>query len=97
MGALSGGERSHGQFAMALVGVAVKAAIGEQGVGGVEIGDGLCGEGQRKAVMTVLVTAFDFALGLRRRGVAEADGVKAQGLAELVCIALSGFPSFAAK
>ena len=82
LGALPGGERSHGEFAMALVGVAVEAEIGEEGVGAVEIGDGLCGEERREAVLPVLVAAFGFAFGLRRGGVAEADVVEAQGRAE---------------
>ena len=83
LGALPGGERSHGQFAMALVGVAVEAEVGEQGVGAVEVGDGFCGEEGGEAVLPVLMAAFDFAFGLRGGGVAEADVIEAQGLAEL--------------
>ena len=83
LGAQPGGERSHGEFAMALVGVAVEAEIGEQGVGAVEVGDGLCGEERREAVLPVLMAAFDFAFGLRGGGIAEADVVEAQRLDEL--------------
>ena len=81
MGGLPGGERSHGQFAMALVGVAVEAEFGEpfgpeimaegQGVEGFEGGDGFCGAEGGRAVLPVLVAALDLALGLRGGGVAE--------------------------
>ena len=81
--ALPGGEWSHGQFAVTLVGVAVEAEIGEQGVGAAEVGDGFRGEERREAVLPVLVAALDFAFGLRGGGVAEADVVEAQGGAEL--------------
>lgn len=83
LGGLPGGEWSHGQFAMALVGVAVKAEFGEQDVEGFEGGDGFRGAEGGEAVLPVLVAAFDFALGLRRGGVAEGDAVKVERGAEL--------------
>jgi len=83
LGALPGGERGHGQFAVALVGVAVEAEFGEQGVGGGDGGDGLGGAKCRETVLPVLVAALDFALGLRGRGVAEGDAVEVQRRAEL--------------
>ena len=55
----------------------------EQGVGGGEVGDGVCGEEGREAVLPVLMAALDLALGLRRGGVTEAHAVKVEGFAEL--------------
>ena len=83
LGGLPGGERSHGQFAMAFVGVAVEAEFGEQGVEGFEGGDGFCGTERGEAVLPVLMAAFDFAFGLRGGGVAEGDAVKVERGAEL--------------
>jgi len=68
---------------MAFVSVAVEAEFCEQGVEGFEGGDGFCGAEGGEAVLPVLVAAFDFALGLRRGGVAEGDPVKMECRSEL--------------
>ena len=78
-----GGERSHGQFAVALVGVAMGAEFVEEGVGGCDGGDVLGGAEGGQAVLPVLMAALDFALGLRGGGVSEGDAVEVQGGAEL--------------
>lgn len=83
LGGLPSGERSHGQFAMAFVGVAVEAEFGEQDVEGFEGGDGFRGAEGGEAVLPVLMAAFDFALGLRGRCVTEGDAVKVERGAEL--------------
>ena len=82
-GELPGGERRHVPLAVALVGVAVEAEFFEQRVGGGQIGDGVGGEDRREAVLPVLMTALDLALGLWRGGVAEGDAVKVERGAEL--------------
>ena len=82
-GELPGGERRQAQFAVALVGVAMEAEFFEQRVGGRQIGDGVRGEDRREAVLPVLMTALDLALGLRRGGVAERDAVKVKRGTEL--------------
>ena len=64
--------------------IAVLAQFFEQGVGGSEGGDGFGCEERRQALLPVVVEAFDFALGLRRGGVAQGDFIEAQGSAELV-------------
>ena len=58
------GEWGHGQFAMALVGVAMGAEVFEEGVGGFNGGDGLGGAACGEAVLPVLMAAFDFPFGL---------------------------------
>lgn len=83
LGGLPGGERSHGQFAMAFMGVAVEAEFCQQGVEGFEGGDGFCGAEGGEAVLPVLVAAFDLAIGLRVGSVAEGDAVKVERGAEL--------------
>jgi len=83
LGGLPGGERGHGQFAMAFVGVAVEAVVGEQGMGGGDGADGLGGAECREAVLPILMAALDFAFGLRGGGVAEGDAVEVERGAEL--------------
>ena len=65
LGAWPGGARRPGPCALALVGVAVEAGSGAPGVGAAEVGEGICGEERREAVLPVLMAARDFALGLR--------------------------------
>ena len=80
---LPGAQRSHGQFAVAFMGVAMATEVCEQEIGGGQIGDGVCGEQGGQAVLPVLMAALDFSLGLRGRRVAEGDVVKVEGGAEL--------------
>jgi hypothetical protein len=53
LGELPGAQRGHGQFAVALVGVAVQAEAGEQGVGGGDGDDGFGGAERGEAVLPV--------------------------------------------
>ena len=76
VGGLPGAQRSHGEFAVALVGVAMAAEVGEEEVGGWDVGERVGGEQCWDAVLPVLVAAFDFALGLRSGRVTEGDVVK---------------------
>lgn len=80
---LPGTQRGHGQFAVALVGVAMAAEVGEEEVGGWDVGERVGGEERGDAVLPVLVAAFDFALGLRSGRVAKGDVVKMERGAEL--------------
>ena len=55
----------------------------EQAVGAFEFEDLIGGQEGREAFLPVVVTAFDFAFGLRGRGVAQRDAVEVEGLTEL--------------
>jgi hypothetical protein len=68
---------------MFFVFVAVDAQGVDQCVGRGEGGDVLGGEDRRQTLLPEVVEAFDFALGLRRGGVAQGDFVKAQRGTEL--------------
>lgn len=75
-GVIPGVERSLAQFAMDFMGVAVGAQGVDVLVGLVELGDFFTGKIRRQAALPVLVGAFDFALGLGRGRVAQADVVE---------------------
>ena len=77
------GVRSGADLAMFFLFVAMQPQLVEQGVGRVEGGDGLGGEDRGQALLPEVVEAFDFALGLRRGGVAQGDFVEAHGGTEL--------------
>jgi len=76
-------QRSHGQFAVTLVGVAMATEVGEEEVGRGDVGQRVGGEQGGDAVLPVLVAALDFAFGLRRGRIAEGDVVKMECGAEL--------------
>ena len=71
------------QFPVHFLGVVVVTQGGEVLIGLREFGDFFAGEVGREATLPELMFAFDFALGLRRGGVAQADVIKLQGRAEL--------------
>ena len=73
----------HPKFAMNLVLVAMPAQVLDMGVGLIDVGDLFTGEVSGQALLPEEVTAFDFALGLWGWGVAEADAIEVQGLAQL--------------
>ena len=68
---------------MNLVLVAMSALVLAMGVGLIDVGDLFTGEVSGQALLPEEVTAFDFALGLWGWGVAEADAIEVQGLAQL--------------
>lgn len=82
-GKLVGGVGSSAQFAMDLVVVGVEEEGVEQGVCRFDGMDGVGSQEWRETFLPVVVAAFDFALGLRCRGVAQGDAVEMQGLTEL--------------
>lgn len=80
---LVGGLGCPAEFTMDFVLVGVGGEWGEELVGRSEFNDVFCGEEGDEAFLPVVVTAFDFAFGLRGWGVAELDAVEAEGRAEL--------------
>ena len=77
------GAGSGAEFAVDFVGVGVGEELLEEGVGGFEGEDLICGEQGREAFLPVVVAALDLAFGLGSGGVAQGDAVKVEGLAEL--------------
>ena len=75
--------RSHVEFAVAFVLIAVETQGLDMRVGLVEIGEVLAGEVGGQALLPEEMSAFDFAFGLRRGRVAERDAVEVKGLAQL--------------
>lgn len=73
----------HVEFAMDFVLVAMQTQVADVGIGLNEVGDVFAGEEGGEAVLPELVFAFDFAFGLGRGGVDEADAVEVEGFAEL--------------
>ena len=71
------------EFAMRLVGIAMKAQGVDVRVGLFHVGDALAGEIGGQALLPELVFAFDFALGLGSGSVTETNVVEGQGRAEL--------------
>ena len=57
---LPGAQRGHGEFAVALVGVAMAAEIGEEEIGGWDVLERVGSEQGGDAVLPVLVAALDF-------------------------------------
>lgn len=82
-GVVPGAERSLAQFAMDFMGVAMGAQGVDVWVGFVELGDFFTGEIGGQTALPELVFAFDFAFGLGRGGVAQADVVEFERPAEL--------------
>ena len=77
LGACGGGSRA--EFAVDFAGVGVGEELVEQGVGGFEGEDVVCGEQWGEALLPVVVAAFDFAFGLGSGGVAQGDAVEPSG------------------
>ena len=65
------------------VGVVLGDLLGEQGIGGLEVGDGRGAEQGDEAILESAEAALDFALGLRVRGDAVGDAPAEQGALEL--------------
>ena len=75
--------RGHTQFAMGFVGVAMESQSVDVCVGGFDLGNLFAGEIGGEPGLPELVLALDFALGLRRWGIKEADVVELERPAEL--------------
>jgi len=65
------------------VGVGVGEDLVEEGVGGFECEDLVCGEQGWQTLLPVVVAALDFAFGLGSGGIAQGDAVKVEGFTEL--------------
>ena len=83
LGEFPGLFRGHAQFAMGFVGVAMKSQSVDVWVGGFDLGNLFAGEIGREPALPELVLALDFALGLRRWSIKEADVVELERPAEL--------------
>src|ERR1039458_7460049 len=66
----------HAQFAMGFVDVAMETQSVDVWVGGFDLGNLFAGKIGREPTLPELVLALDFALGLRRWGIKEADVVE---------------------
>lgn len=75
-GLLACGVWSHAQFAVDFVLVDVQQELVEQAIGAFQIEDAIGGQEWGQAFLPVIVSAFDFALGLRRGGVTQGDPVE---------------------
>jgi len=75
--------RGHAQFAMGFMGVTVESQSVDVWVGDFDLGNLFAGEIGRKPALPELVLALDFALGLRRWSIKEADVVELERPAEL--------------
>jgi len=75
--------RFHAKFAVDFMLVAMEAKVLDMGVGLIEVGDVFAGEVGGQTLLPEEVTAFDFAFGLRGRGVAETGAVEVQSLTQL--------------
>lgn len=82
-GEVPGARRGLAQFAMDFVPVAMLAQGVDVLVGFRQFGDFFAGEIGGQTALPELVFAFDFAFGLRGRGVAQADVVELEGRAQL--------------
>ena len=82
-GQLPSGPRSHAQFAVPFLRVAMAEEILKQSVGGRQFAEVLGGKEGRQTILPILVAAFDFAFGLWGGGIAERDAVEMEGRAEL--------------
>lgn len=80
---LPGVLRGHAQLAMGFVGVAMESQSVDVRIGGFDLGDVFAGEIGWKSALPELVLALDFAFGLRRWGIKEADVVELEGPTEL--------------
>ena len=75
--------RGHAQFAMGFMGVTVESQSVDVWVGDFDLGNLFAGEIGRESALPELVLALDFALGLRRWSIKEADVVELEGPTEL--------------
>ena len=82
-GGIPSSLRSLAQFAMHLMPVTVVAEPVEVLVGFLDFGNLFTGEIRGQTALPELMSAFDFALGLRRGSVAQADVIKLEGPAQL--------------
>jgi hypothetical protein len=82
-GEVPGGEWGHAQFAVPFVSIAMEEEVLQQSIGGGQVAELLGGKERGQAVLPILVTAFDLALGLGSWGVAKGDVVEMEGRAEL--------------
>ena len=80
---LPGLSRSHFEFAVDLVLIAVQSQGLDVSVRVVQVGDGLAGEVGRQAFLPIKVGAFDFALSLGCRSKTESDAIEVKGLTQL--------------
>jgi hypothetical protein len=83
LSAVPGLLRSHAQFAVGFVGVAMEPQSVDVGVGVFDLGDVFTGEIGREPALPELVFALDFSLGLRRWGIKEANVVELESGTEL--------------
>ena len=82
-GQVTGGLWGGAEFPVDFVLVGVRQELVEQAVGPFEFEDLIGAQEGRETFLPVGVTAFDFAFGLRGRGVAQRDTVEVEGLTEL--------------
>jgi len=68
--------RSLAQFAMDFMGVAMRPQVVDMQIGDFDFGDLFAGEVGGQTPLPELMFAFDFALGLRRGGIAETDVIE---------------------
>jgi len=76
-------ERSLAQFAMNFLGVAMGSQRVDVCIGGLNFPDVFTGKKGGQASLPKLMFAFDFAFGLGRRGITQADVVELKGPAQL--------------
>jgi len=82
-GLFASGFRRGAQFAVDFMLVGMGQGFFHERIGRFHVGDFVRGEQSGKAALEVLVAAFDFAFGLRGRGIAQGDAVEVQGSAQL--------------
>ena len=73
----------HFEFAVDLMVVAVDPEVLDLRIGLVDVDDLLAGKKGRQTLLPKEVTTFDFPFGLRGWGIAKADAVEVEGLAQL--------------
>ena len=83
LGAVPGLLRSHAQFAVGFVSVAMKPQSVDVGVGVFDLGDVFAGEIGREPALPKLVFALDFSLGLGRWSIKETNVVELESRTEL--------------
>jgi hypothetical protein len=82
-GLLACDVRGGAQFPVDFVLVDVRQQLIQEAIGPCQFNDVIGGQKWWEAFLPVVVTAFDFAFGLRGRGVEEFDAVEVKSLAEL--------------
>ena len=71
------------QFAMDFVGAAMESQVVDVRIGAGDFGDLLAGEGGGESSLPELMFAFDFAFGLGRGGIQEADVIELERPSQL--------------